>query len=130
MAEADLAHALALTEQTAALLGASAVEGDRALGKVSVIGLGVQHVPGLAAQTFAALESAGIKIEMVTTSQVRITCLVPEGRLVEAARLLHTAFGLDREPDEEEGSVDEAEDKVPVGAHRHQRAETDGVACL
>jgi hypothetical protein len=86
-------------------------------------------MPGLAAQTFAALESAGIKIEMVTTSQVRITCLVPEDRLVEAARLLHTAFGLDGELDEDEAPV-ETKEKVPVGAHRHQRAETDGVACL
>jgi aspartate kinase len=130
VAEADLARALTITEQTASMLGATAVEGDKTLGKVSIIGLGVQHVPGLAAQTFAALESAGIKIEMVTTSQVRITCLVPEDRLVEAARLLHSAFGLDSELDEEDGPVEETEEKVPVGAHRHQRAETDGVACL
>jgi aspartate kinase len=130
VAEGDLSRALAITEQTAARLGASAVEGDRSLGKVSIVGLGVQHVPGLAAQAFAALESAGIKIEMVTTSQVRITCLIPEERLPEAARLLHTAFGLDAPQEEDEASASESEEKVPVAAHRHQRAETDGVACL
>jgi len=130
VAEADLARALAITEQTAARLGASAVEGDRSLGKVSIVGLGVQHVPGLAAQAFAALERAGIKIEMVTTSQVRITCLVSEQRLAEAARLLHTAFGLDSLQDEDDEAARESDEKVPVAAHKHQRAETDGVACL
>jgi aspartate kinase len=130
VSEADLSRALAITEQTAARLGVSAVEGDSTLGKVSIVGLGVQHVPGLAAQAFAALESAGIKIEMVTTSQVRITCLVSEQRLAEAARLLHTAFGLDAPQKDDEAAERETEDKVPVAAHRHQRAETDGVACL
>jgi len=132
VAEADLARALAITEQMAAQLGATAVEGDSSLGKVSIVGLGVQHVPGLAAQAFAALESAGIKIEMVTTSQVRITCLVSKDRLAEAARLLHTAFGLDSPQDEDEAASPESKEKekVPAGAHnKHQRAETDGVAC-
>jgi aspartate kinase len=131
VAESDLSRALAITEQTAAALGASSVEGDRALGKVSVVGLGVQHVPGLAAQAFAALESAGIKIEMVTTSQVRITCLVREERLVEAARLLHSAFGLDDEQYVEDKLAEaKSKEAVPVGARRPLRAETDGVACL
>ena len=72
---------------------------------MSIVGLGVQHVPGLAAQAFAALERAGIKIEMVTTSQVRITCLIAEQRLVEAARLLHTAFGLDVPQEEDDDAA-------------------------
>src|SRR4029453_10679739 len=108
------------TRETATKLGASAVEGDRTLGKVSVVGLGVQHVPGLAAQVFAALERAGIKIEMVTTSQVRITCLVPQERLTDAARILHSAFGLDAEQYEEEKS----EVAAVATVHRPLRAET------
>ncbi len=96
--ESDLTRALSITRHTATNLGAYNVQGERAVGKVSVIGLGVQHVPGLACHAFAALESAGIEIDMVTTSQVRITCLVLESRVVEAALLLHSAFGLDGEP--------------------------------
>jgi aspartate kinase len=95
VAESELQRALAITGDTAALLGARSVEGERAVGKVSVVGLGVQHVPGLAAQAFSVLGSAGIGISMVTTSQVRITCLVPEKQVIKAARLLHSAFGLD-----------------------------------
>jgi aspartate kinase len=126
VAESDLARALDITRETATKLGASAVEGDGTLGKVSVVGLGVQHVPGLAAQAFSALERAGIKIEMVTTSQVRITCLVPQERLTDAVRILHTAFGLDAEQYEEE----KAQVAVPASVHRPLRAETEGVACL
>ena len=96
VAESDLVRALAITREVACNLGARNVEGARAVGKVSVVGLGVQHVPGLAAQAFAVLGRAGIEISMVTTSQVRITCLVPEEHVLRAARLLHTEFGLDR----------------------------------
>lgn len=95
VAESDLARALAITKETAAALGARSVEGEREVGKVSVVGLGVQHVPGLAAQAFAALGRAGIEISMVTTSQVRITCLIPQGQVIQAAQVLHSAFGLD-----------------------------------
>ncbi|MEO5951098.1 MAG: ACT domain-containing protein, partial [Chloroflexia bacterium] len=95
VAESDLARALAITKEVACNLGARNVEGARAVGKVSVVGLGVQHVPGLAARAFATLGRAGIAISMVTTSQVRITCLVPQEDVIRAARLLHTEFGLD-----------------------------------
>ncbi|MEO8288418.1 MAG: aspartate kinase [Chloroflexota bacterium] len=129
VAESDLPRALGITRETALQLGASAVEGDATLGKVSVIGLGVQHVPGLAAQAFAALERAGIKIEMVTTSQVRITCLVPQSRLVDAARLLHKAFGLDGGYGEDD-LAEEPELVLQVAVRKPLRASTDGVACL
>lgn len=95
VAESDMSRALLITRDTACELGARNVEGARSVGKVSVVGLGVQHVPGLAAQAFAALGKAGIEISMVTTSQVRITCLVPEEQVARAAQLLHTEFGLD-----------------------------------
>lgn len=115
VAESDLAGALSIANETAVRLGAREVEGERAVGKVSVVGLGVQHVPGLAAQAFAALNREGIEITMVTTSQVRITCLVPESEVVRATRLLHTAFGLDRAPIQPVISVPAAYDPLPAG---------------
>lgn len=96
VAEGDLALALPITEATAAALGAQAVHHEREVSKVSIIGLGVQDTPGLAARVFATLGRAGIPIDMVTTSQVRISCLVPQARVHEATRLLHSAFGLDK----------------------------------
>ena len=94
VAEADLATALAITERTAAALGARAVHHERAVGKVSVVGLGVQDTPGLAATAFATLGRLGIPIDMVTTSQVRITCLVPQAAVPAAVQALHAAFAL------------------------------------
>jgi aspartate kinase len=97
VAAGDLDRALAITRATAARLGTATVSYEAEVGKVSVVGLGVQDTPGLATRMFATLEGAGIPVDMVTTSQVRITCLVPEAYLAEAVRLLHTAFDLDSE---------------------------------
>lgn len=98
VAEDDLLSALQVTRQTAQELGAAEVHHQRAVGKVSVVGLGVQDTPGLAAKAFSVLGAAGIAIDMVTTSQIRITCLVPEDRLADAVRLLHAAFDLENVP--------------------------------
>jgi aspartate kinase len=98
VAEGDLARALLVTQATAEALGAEGVHHERAVGKVSVVGLGVQDTPGLAALVFSTLGSAGIPIDMVTTSQVRISCLVPEAQVLPATRLLHAAFNLSGAP--------------------------------
>jgi len=51
--------------------------------------------PGVAAKMFAALTDAGIRIKMVSTSEIKISCVIPRERAVEAVRELHAAFGLD-----------------------------------
>jgi len=94
VAESDLAETVQVAGAAAIALGAREVRTRRDVAKVSLVGIGIQDTPGLAALAFATLASAGIPIEMVTTSQVRITCLVPEGRMEEAVRLLHSAFAL------------------------------------
>jgi aspartate kinase len=114
--EADLTRTLRIIEATAADLGAEAVSHERAVGKVSVVGLGVQHSPGLAALVFSTLGAAEIPIDMVTTSQVRISCLVPEDRTLEATRLLHHAFGLDRLQSEVSESTAPAAELLGAGA--------------
>ena len=65
------------------------------LAKVSIVGSGMQDAPGYAARMFRALADAGINIEMITTSEIRITCIVAESRVEESARVLHEAFQLD-----------------------------------
>ncbi len=63
--------------------------------KVSIVGTGMQNTPGYAAKMFRALADASINIEMITTSEIRITCIVKQQHIGEAAKALHTAFELD-----------------------------------
>jgi len=90
----DFRKALALVEPIAAEIGAKGVVSDEDLGKVSIVGAGIQHAPGYAARMFGALAAKNINIEMITTSDIRITCVVRRGRVEEAVRALHEAFEL------------------------------------
>jgi len=71
------------------------VEGERDLGKVSVVGTGMLNRPGYAARMFASLGEAGIPIRMVSTSEIQVTCVLPAGRVEEAVRVLHRDFELE-----------------------------------
>jgi aspartate kinase len=62
--------------------------------KVSIVGAGIQNQPGYAARMFGALADAGINIEMISTSDIRITCIIPAADLDRAANALHKAFQL------------------------------------
>ncbi len=64
--------------------------------KVSIVGAGIQNAPGYAARMFGALADAGINIEMISTSEIRITCIIAEADVARAARALHAAFALER----------------------------------
>jgi len=68
---------------------------DDQIGKVSLIGAGMRSHPGITARFFAALASAGVNIEMISTSEIRISVIVDEGQVDEAVRATHTAFDLD-----------------------------------
>ena len=65
------------------------------IGKVSLIGAGMRSHPGITARFFAALASAGVNIQMISTSEIRISVIVDEGQVDEAVRATHTAFDLD-----------------------------------
>ncbi len=95
--ESDWEHTQELSAALAAELGAANVLFDRDLVKVSLIGTGMQSGPGYAATMFRSLSDAGINIELITTSEIRITCLVRADRGEEAVRLLHAAFRLDED---------------------------------
>jgi aspartate kinase len=91
-------HLATSTEVTSALaadIGAAGVTTDPAIGKVSLVGAGMKSNPGVAATVFEVLAAAGINIEMISTSAIRISCVVAEDQIEQAVQLLHTAFGLD-----------------------------------
>ena len=66
------------------------------LAKVSVVGTGMQDVPGYASRMFRTLADHKINIDMITTSDIRITCIVDEAKAAEATRVLHAAFELEK----------------------------------
>jgi aspartate kinase len=70
---------------------------DDQIGKVSLIGAGMRSHPGITAKFFAALASAGVNIEMISTSEIRISVIVDEGQIDDAVAATHTAFDLDAE---------------------------------
>jgi aspartate kinase len=68
------------------------------LAKVSLVGTGMLNTPGIAARMFRTLADAGINIEMISTSEIRITCIVEQDQALLAVRALHAAFDLDQVP--------------------------------
>jgi aspartate kinase len=76
-------------------IGAAQVTSDDNIGRVSIIGAGMKSNPGVTAMMFETLSTNGINIEMISTSSIRISCVLRANRVEEAVRHLHTAFGLD-----------------------------------
>ena len=91
----DLSRASAVVERVAEDLGSTGLVTSLGLAKVSVVGTGMQDAPGYASTMFRTLADASINIEMITTSEIRITCIVSEDAVGSASRALHTAFDLD-----------------------------------
>ena len=95
VAKSDLGRAMGVVKPIAESMGARECVGDAKLGKISIIGTGMQNTPGYAARMFSALSGRGINIQLITTSEIRITCIISEARVEEAVRLLHRAFELE-----------------------------------
>ena len=92
----DSDRALEIVRTVAYTIGANDVIRTDNLAKVSVVGAAMQNTPGYASRMFRALADEGINIEMITTSEIRITCVVDADRVGEAARALHATFGLEQ----------------------------------
>jgi aspartate kinase len=92
---ADAAKAIEVARHVTEEVGGADCVCDEHLGNVSIVGTGMQNVPGFASRMFKTLHEAGINIEMITTSQIRITCIVEEAKVHEAVRALHKVFELD-----------------------------------
>jgi aspartate kinase len=91
----DLERALDIVKREAAALGADGVEADDEIVKVSVVGVGMRNHAGVAAKAFDVLAAAGINIEMISTSEIKVSVVIARKFLELAVRELHTAFGLD-----------------------------------
>jgi len=95
--KADYTRALEIEKKVAQEIAAEDVYGDTNIAKVSVIGVGMKNHAGVASTMFRALAEEGINIILITTSEIRISCAIEEKYAELAVRVLHTAFGLDRE---------------------------------
>ncbi|MBI4492409.1 MAG: aspartate kinase [Chloroflexi bacterium] len=93
----DLTRSFPLVQQVASRIGAATVDAADDLAKVSIVGTGMQSAPGYAARMFGALSEQGININMITTSDIRITCIIQRAQVQQAVQTLHAAFELDRE---------------------------------
>ena len=93
----DFKQAKELLEASAAELGAREVTGDNTIAKVSIVGVGMRSHAGVAATMFKALADESINMQMISTSEIKISVVVDEKYLELAVRALHTAFGLDAE---------------------------------
>ncbi|MDA8148989.1 MAG: ACT domain-containing protein, partial [Actinomycetota bacterium] len=90
----DLPTSTGVAESLVGELGAAGVSSDAGVARVSLVGAGMKTHPGVTALMFETLAGAGINIEMISTSSIRISCMVRAERVDEAVRLLHVAFGL------------------------------------
>ena len=94
--QTDLKRALAIGKKVAEEIGAKEVQGDENMAKVSVIGVGMKNHSGVASKMFTTLAAENINILLISTSEIRISCVI-DGKYAElAVRALHTEFGLDR----------------------------------
>ncbi len=95
VAKTDLAAASETCDTVKDEIGATEVTSDDNIGRVSIIGAGMKSNPGVTALMFETLSEHGINIEMISTSSIRISCVIRAEKVADAVRHLHTAFGLD-----------------------------------
>lgn len=95
VAEGDLEVAKGLLQDLSRNLGCGEVASDSAIAKVSIVGIGMLGQPGVAAQMFMALAQQKINIQMIATSEIRVSCVVAQGDGSTALQAIHQAFGLE-----------------------------------
>jgi aspartate kinase len=95
--KAQFSNAMEIERKVADEIGVEDVLGDKSIAKVSVIGVGMKNHSGVASLMFSTLARENINIMMISTSEIRISCIIEEKYTELAVRVLHTAFGLDRE---------------------------------
>jgi aspartate kinase len=92
--KSDLAHALTIVKKVASEIGAKEVETSTDIAKISVIGLGMRSHAGIAAQMFETLAKENINVQMISTSEIKISVIIDEKYTELAVRVLHDAFEL------------------------------------
>jgi aspartate kinase len=94
LASTDYDRTIKMVEEIVATIGAEKVTGSKGIAKVSIVGVGMRNHSGIAAQMFAVLSREGINIQMISTSEIKISCVVEEKYTELAVRALHEAFDL------------------------------------
>ena len=94
VAQSDAELACQIIEELDRQIGCGQVSGDTAISKLSVVGAGMIGHPGVAAKFFAALAREKINIQMITTSEIKISCVIDETHGIQALKAVHDAFGL------------------------------------
>ncbi|UCC16871.1 MAG: aspartate kinase, partial [Dehalococcoidales bacterium] len=97
VAKGNLEKALEVVRPVCETINARDCVSDSHLGKISIIGTGMQNAPGYASRMFKTLSEEGINIQLIATSEIRITCIVEESRVKDAVRALHKAFELEKD---------------------------------
>lgn len=93
--QADLAAASHALDKISDEMRVAYMIGEQ-MGKVSIVGAGMRSYPGVAAKMFKTLADAGINIEMISTSSIKVSCVIERNQVKEAVRVLHAAFGLEK----------------------------------
>jgi len=97
VARNDLIKAMSIVEPVAKSVEGEQCVTNSTLAKVSIVGTGMQNTPGYAARMFRVLHEQGINIQLITTSEIRITCIISEDKVKDAVQALHQAFELEKE---------------------------------
>jgi aspartate kinase len=92
VAKGDYLRAVEITEQASSSIGATAVDGDESIAKVSIVGLGMKDHAGVASRMFQVLAEQGINIQLISTSEIKISVVIDEDRTDSAVKALHAAF--------------------------------------
>lgn len=92
----DYKKALKLVEEVGKNIDAAGFQGDEHIAKVSIVGVGMRSHSGIASKMFETLSREGINIEMISTSEIKVSCVIDAKYTELAVRVLHQAFGLDK----------------------------------
>jgi aspartate kinase len=93
----DLTEAMRAMKEVAAEVGAAGCVSDEDVARVSLVGAGMKAHPGVSADMFEALSDAGVNIEMISTSAIRISCIIREKDVTKAVQAIHDRFRLSEE---------------------------------
>jgi aspartate kinase len=93
----DTKKALKIVEEAAAAIGASGVESNDMIAKVSIVGVGMRSHSGIASKMFETLSAEGVNIQMISTSEIKVSCVIDDKYTELAVRVLHEAFGLGKD---------------------------------
>jgi len=93
----DFKKALKIVEDAAVKIGAAGVQTNESIAKVSIIGVGMRSHSGIASKMFETLSAEGVNIQMISTSEIKVSCVIDDKYTELAVRVLHEAFGLDKD---------------------------------